>query len=130
MIGAVRAASLPAGSWYAEQQGRMETVYSVSHYNSDGSFSNSFRECWLGGSRDHIESGEWSMSGDRMHEVTEIVSGRGVHLVADYEVTRGIDDTWTIRVVGGEALRILGHMARRLVRVAPNFVLPTCAPIS
>ncbi len=70
------------------------------------------------------------MSGDRMHEVTEIVSGRGVHLVADYEVTRGIDDTWTIRVVGGEALRILGHMARRLVRVAPNFVLPTCAPIS
>jgi hypothetical protein len=74
------------GYWYSEDSYPHGRIFALEHLEADGSFSTKFRECFsLGGSKDHTESGHWTVSGDRLSMVTEAIAEKPVHLGGDYE---------------------------------------------
>ena len=115
------------GHWFSESTYKYGRILAIEHLNPDGSFSTEFRECFdAGGSKDHVESGHWTVSGGRLKQVTEAVAAGRVHLTAEYD-TKSIDTyVWNMQTVGGDALQVFGPETFREVRVSADSKLPGC----
>lgn len=120
----------PIGDWYGEIHSRKESVFEITHYKSDGSFFTEYRECWVGGSRDHIELGHWTFDDMHLNETTEMISGRSVYLITSLRIVEDDNNSWTTRIDGGDAIKIMGPREEKEVRVTSDSKLPGCNAVS
>ncbi len=115
------------GHWYSEDHYPHGRIFVIEYLEADGSFRTEFRECFsMGGSRDHTESGHWTLSSDRLSMVTEAIADKPVHLSGEYATISMNASTWDLHTVGGDALRVFGPATFRKVRVTADSKLPGC----
>ncbi|HEY4115511.1 MAG TPA: hypothetical protein VGM17_15755 [Rhizomicrobium sp.] len=119
------------GNWYSEGRYPYGMIYSIRHIAPDGSFENEFRECFsTGGSKDHVESGHWTIDGNRFRTITEFIAQKPVHLTIETETISFDDVSWTELIVGGDGLKSFGRTKARSTRVSADSKLPACEPVS
>ncbi len=120
---------LLTGYWYSEFGSNVfshSNVFSLVHRRPDGSFNAEFLICSQTDTVDQLETGHWSLSGNRLIETVESIQGKPEHLTAVYDPVEVANSTLVLRISGGDALKHGGPRQFQEVRVFADAKLPGC----
>ena len=128
------------GDWYSEGGTGVATVYSITHYRADGTWSTDFRECFRRGTiyfaktkdgqRDHVESGNWTTNFGLIYITVTNLAGKRATITTVLKTLSNDGHVWESQIVGGDALARFGPRSWRDVSVEPGWKNPACNPVS
>ena len=123
MKGAFLAAPFLVGAWFGQGQPDNKGEMWLARNAPDGSFQVQFRSCTKGHALDQVETGRWSLNGDR--EILQVLTVNGAPLTQTelYKVLShdGAKQVYRYEVTG---FVYTSH------RVDDKFELPSCETIS
>ena len=130
MGGKPAVADFPLGNWYSEDRLGDSTVLSATQFRADGRYATVVRQCQGAESRDHTESGHWTLSGDTLTMMVEDDEGRSVNFTIKLKTLSNDGRVWVSQVAGGDQLEKFGAAVSKSRRVGADWKLPSCDAIS
>jgi hypothetical protein len=127
---AARAGNFPVGDWYGEDRQGDVTVFSITHFKRGGSYSTDVRVCQSSRTREHKESGHWTLAGGMLNLAVENIDGRSVSHAIGLRTISNDGHVWVSQLADGDALARVGPRVSKSLLVGADSKLPGCDTIS